>query len=56
MKLVFDQKDIEQMLIEKAKAMGVDANDVKFDTNYSIFVGATVSFVKPEVEQPGEPA
>ena len=42
MKLIFDPSDIEQMLIEKAKSMGLDADTVEIDTGYGYFKSAKV--------------
>jgi hypothetical protein len=42
MKLIFETQDIQQMLIEKAKSMGIDADAVEFDVGYGCLKSASV--------------
>lgn len=49
MKLQFDRKDIEALLIAKAKELGIEANTVEFD-QYSSTRTATVYFEASKAE------
>jgi hypothetical protein len=46
MKLTFERKDIEALLLEKAKAHGIDADTIEWDS-YSSTRCATVSCKEP---------
>ena len=50
MKITFEADEIKEILINYVKAMGLQGNTVDYDAGYSRVTSATVSFVKPEVE------
>ena len=56
MKLIFEHSDIEQMLIEKAKSMGLDVDTVEIDTGYGYFKSAFKSAKVFKKEAPAEDA
>lgn len=54
MELIFNESDVEKLLIEKAQSMGIQANKVNFHASYGRFDRAEVYFEEEQTNPASE--